>query len=389
MCTSCTAPELFACRDALDADQCQTTCAGLGCSGHQFNSGTDCVATPQCYGDCCDAADSGCSQVPQAACTPGGFFFANSYCDASSCVAAPPSATPTATPTITGTSTSTATATATATPTATLVTATATASHTPLPSATNTATTSTTPSATTTPTATLVTATATASHSPLPSATNTTTTSATPSATTTGTASLTPTPSVTPSPSPTSAGELSWLLDDVLRLTTVFTPRGGSTFVHPRQGHAHSLDLQDSGGRFCTQAGLFPQIRLALDAQDCEDECFLGIFPPDSTSAIHIAHLPALNRPVGTFDVLIDTVIGCQPGQPPTTLRMVRAVTYTGPGDCDGDGDVAIEELLLGVNIALGARPSSDCLAQDLDSDGAVQIHELIAAVRAALGDAG
>ena len=352
VCTSCTAPELFACRDALDIDQCQTTCAGLGCSSHQFSSGTDCIDTQQCYGDCCDAADSGCSQVPQAACTPGGFFFANSYCDGSNCLAAQPSSTPTATTTVTGTSTATATGTATRTDT-------------------------------------LATATATASHSPLPSATNTATTSATPSATTTGTASLTPTPSITPSPSPTSAGELSWLLDDALCLTTVFTPRGGSTFVHPRQGHAHSLDLQDSGGRFCTQAGLFPQIRLALNAQDCEDECFLGIFPPDSTSAIHIAHLPALNRPVGTFDVLIDTVIGCQPGQPPTTLRMARAVTYTGPGDCDGDGDVAIEELLLGVNIALGARPSSDCLAQDLDSDGAVQIHELIAAVRAALGDAG
>jgi hypothetical protein len=153
----------------------------------------------------------------------------------------------------------------------------------------------------------------------------------------------------------------------------------------------HSLDLEDSASRFCTQPGLFPQVRLDLSPQDCENECFIGIFPQDSTSAIHIARIPALNasRAIGTFDVLIETVIGCQAGEPPTTLRMPAAVSFTANGDCDGDDEVEIEELMLGVGIAISDRPSSDCLAMDLDSDGTVLIHELIAAVRAALDGGG
>jgi N-acetylneuraminic acid mutarotase len=50
-------------------------------------------------------------------------------------------------------------------------------------------------------------------------------------------------------------------------------------------------------------------------------------------------------------------------------------------GDCDGDGVVAINELVLGVSIALGALAAEACAAVDGDGDGAVTIDELIAAV--------
>jgi len=53
-------------------------------------------------------------------------------------------------------------------------------------------------------------------------------------------------------------------------------------------------------------------------------------------------------------------------------------------GDCDGDGAVAINELVKGVDMAL-AQSASECAAMDSDSDGRVAIAELIAAVRAAL----
>ena len=130
---------------------------------------------------------------------------------------------------------------------------------------------------------------------------------------------------------------------------------------------------------------------LDLSPQDCENECFIGIFPQDSTSATHIDHMPALNPSTKskTFDVLVETVIGCQSGPRPTLLRMPKAVTYTDKGDCDGDGEVEIEELMLGVSIAIDDRVPSDCLALDLDSDGVVRIHELIEAVRAALEGGG
>src|SRR5512143_1232668 len=55
------------------------------------------------------------------------------------------------------------------------------------------------------------------------------------------------------------------------------------------------------------------------------------------------------------------------------------------PGDCDGDGTVAIDELVVGVEIALGSAGVDRCSAADGDGDGQVAIHELIAAVNAAL----
>jgi hypothetical protein len=50
-------------------------------------------------------------------------------------------------------------------------------------------------------------------------------------------------------------------------------------------------------------------------------------------------------------------------------------------GDCDGDGQVAINEAVRGVNIALGNAPVGDCAQFDANGDGAVAVNELIAAV--------
>jgi hypothetical protein len=54
-------------------------------------------------------------------------------------------------------------------------------------------------------------------------------------------------------------------------------------------------------------------------------------------------------------------------------------------GDCNGNGTVAINELILGVNIALGNTPLSACTAFDANGDGRVTINELIVAVNNAL----
>ncbi len=54
-------------------------------------------------------------------------------------------------------------------------------------------------------------------------------------------------------------------------------------------------------------------------------------------------------------------------------------------GDCNVDGSITIDELVLGVNIALGNRPVDDCPAFDGNSDGLVTINELITAVGAAV----
>ncbi len=55
-------------------------------------------------------------------------------------------------------------------------------------------------------------------------------------------------------------------------------------------------------------------------------------------------------------------------------------------GDCDGNGLVAINELLRGVNISLGAAAVATCPAFDRDGGGSVSIDELLAGVNNASG---
>ncbi len=54
-------------------------------------------------------------------------------------------------------------------------------------------------------------------------------------------------------------------------------------------------------------------------------------------------------------------------------------------GDCNNSGNVAINELILAVNIALGTSAGQNCTAADRNGDGSVAINELIAAVNSAL----
>lgn len=71
-----------------------------------------------------------------------------------------------------------------------------------------------------------------------------------------------------------------------------------------------------------------------------------------------------------------------------TALLVVAVAARAGaacPGDCNGDGRVAVDELVRGVAIALGAAPLASCIAIDRNRDGTVMIDELVGAVRAAL----
>lgn len=53
--------------------------------------------------------------------------------------------------------------------------------------------------------------------------------------------------------------------------------------------------------------------------------------------------------------------------------------------DCNGSGDVTVDELVRAVNIALGSTALSTCAVADRNGDGGVSVNELIGAVNAAL----
>jgi hypothetical protein len=54
-------------------------------------------------------------------------------------------------------------------------------------------------------------------------------------------------------------------------------------------------------------------------------------------------------------------------------------------GDCNRNGDVAVDELVRGVNIALGNAPVTECLPFDRVVDGRVSVDELVRGVSNAL----
>jgi hypothetical protein len=63
----------------------------------------------------------------------------------------------------------------------------------------------------------------------------------------------------------------------------------------------------------------------------------------------------------------------------------ITVVPISCPGDCGGDGQVTIDELITMVNIALGTRNVSECSVGDTSGDGQITIDEIIQAVNRAL----
>lgn len=86
----------------------------------------------------------------------------------------------------------------------------------------------------------------------------------------------------------------------------------------------------------------------------------------------------------GSTDGNLGTIVVSVASAPaPTTTPSACA------GDCSRDGAVGIDELVRGVNIALGALPLGECAAFDANGDGHVSIDELVRAINAALGGCG
>lgn len=55
------------------------------------------------------------------------------------------------------------------------------------------------------------------------------------------------------------------------------------------------------------------------------------------------------------------------------------------PGDCDGNGSVAVDEVVRGVCVKLASLGLDACCAADVDGDGEVSTSDLVVAVGRAL----
>lgn len=106
-------------------------------------------------------------------------------------------------------------------------------------------------------------------------------------------------------------------------------------------------------------------------------------------------YIPNNDNGSGDEVVVVDTATNSvlttvQVGHAPRGIVISQPGTEpTGPacaGDCDGDGSVAINELIALVNIALGGQPVTMCAAGDSNEDGQIAIGEIIGGVVNALG---
>ena len=78
--------------------------------------------------------------------------------------------------------------------------------------------------------------------------------------------------------------------------------------------------------------------------------------------------------------------IGCLPDRvSPLAAAAASAAVVRCVGDCDGGGSVTVDEIVTGVNIALGALPLDRCPGFDCARPGVITVDCLIKAVIAAL----
>jgi hypothetical protein len=105
--------------------------------------------------------------------------------------------------------------------------------------------------------------------------------------------------------------------------------------------------------------------------------------PTDTATATRTATSTATTTvtPAAT-DTATPTLTGtASPSPTPTKTPPLCA------GDCDGDGEVSVAELIRAVNIALGRAPIASCENLDVNGDGRIGVEELIAAVARSLGE--
>jgi hypothetical protein len=86
-----------------------------------------------------------------------------------------------------------------------------------------------------------------------------------------------------------------------------------------------------------------------------------------------------------TFTILVTNEAPPTPAEATATPTPTPTATLVEgcPGDCNGDGQVRVDELVGGVNAVLGTGPL--CPPLDLDGNGTAEVNEVVAAVNAAL----
>ena len=152
--------------------------------------------------------------------------------------------------------------------------------------------------------------------------------------------------------------------------------------------------LTDSGGYNGSLSGVLTALATAA-----ANEAFRGVAlaPMAATSPSPTTTVPSVTSatpratdtptPGRTVPPTRTPTASASPNATPTgtAVALPTATPIRCVGDCDGSGDVTVDEIVRMANIALGTLPLSDCAAGDGDGSGDITVNEIVAAVSHAL----
>jgi hypothetical protein len=84
-----------------------------------------------------------------------------------------------------------------------------------------------------------------------------------------------------------------------------------------------------------------------------------------------------------TYEIVVSSTLPTSTPTPPLPTPTATATEGGSScvGDCNNDGSVTVDEIITGVNVALGVAPASACPQFDADGDGTVKVDEIVQAV--------
>ncbi len=117
---------------------------------------------------------------------------------------------------------------------------------------------------------------------------------------------------------------------------------------------------------------------------DIAPDAMLDTYPL-SLSRVRFGDPEGLNIDGAGVGGSVDVVAAATPTPSPSPSPTATPTPRPCAGDCNGDRDVPINELIAIVNIALGNLPLSSCGAGDVSGNGEITIDEILQAVNVAL----
>ncbi|HVO22051.1 MAG TPA: CARDB domain-containing protein [Candidatus Margulisiibacteriota bacterium] len=101
--------------------------------------------------------------------------------------------------------------------------------------------------------------------------------------------------------------------------------------------------------------------------------------------ATETSFVDTLAAPSMTYHYVVAAIDDADVRSPFSNEATVSVAAPPCAGDCDASGGVTVEEIVLGVNIALDSLPIGRCPVADANTDGTVTVDELLVAVNNAL----